>query len=254
MATSGLGSVLDLYVRSPGMTQRIFKAVVLDVITDSLMSIPLGHWLSKNNVGIFSYLSRGALSCLLIDLAIAPIQLLRSEIIVFKHFDWRSLQMNGRILPIFLPNLLRIVLDVALGKMARPLKSRWLAFVLQFGHGLSLPLYQRGLELGLVLSAGAGIYLCRTVVEIVRTRLDLAVLNGDSDHTVIPIDETFEGGLSEGLSSTKDYDVWQTMSRYLIVATAPTAVVYACSWLAMPLIGMVLQTETVSQWSYLSWK
>lgn len=95
------------------------------------------------------------------------------------------------------------------------------------------------LELGILMFITPMLGILNVYLEVFRTRRDLLVLNGDSDHSILPIDETYEGALLDGLTNNKNYSVTDACSRYLYVSTIPSnlillvakcATYFACMW------------------------
>lgn len=227
MNTSNLKSVITLCGRTKKPIYRMAKCILLNTLIEKISGIPEINLSFDNDqklsssLLIWTFAYKAAVS-----VAMAPLRLLSTEIIVFQRFDWRSLQLNTRIIPIFVPNLL-----LGITGMLRLLSFRVIAkFMRKASHTLSTGTLTRSLGLpvlGIIVSAVAcsGLICAEILIEIIRVRTDLLVLNGDSAHSILPLDESYEGGMVQAAVGVPDYDVMDTAFRYAKLCTLPSVIV-----------------------------
>lgn len=228
MNTETIGSILSLYRQLPRATYRLTKAVAINLIADHLMAIPEGNMMQafsqqRGSKSIALWMALSSLACL----GIAPLRLLSTETIVFKRFDWRSLQLNSKMLPIFVPNLVTNITRCAGSVVFSRLADRTCELITRFSRGQHLNHDRLGIEIGFLACATSMLVMLNVFSEILRIRNDLLVLNGDSEHSILPIDETYEGALQEGLGNSEHYSVIDACRRYLCIATLPSIIFIA---------------------------
>lgn len=241
METDNLTSVLSLYSNLPRASYRMIKVVVLNMILEKAVLLVD----SKSN-NYFRNSSKKALAyrfitAILGSFLIAPLRLLATELSVFRRFDWRFLQMNSKILPIFFPNLLFTLAQIALTSILGSIQDQCSrSFTFPFS-GWYVVVRRTGLK-SLGLAAAAIVFLCLyLMIDIIRVRTDLLVLN--SEHGIVHVDESFEGGLAMAATSNKHYTIGDTVRRYTRISLLPQAIVFS-------LLGCynTLAAEVLSKW------
>lgn len=247
MATADLSSVLSLYRQLPRSTSRILKASLVNLVADRLVTWPCS-WLARRLLQrnfahrhpVRSFVVAGLFEALA-TLWAAPVRLLATELIVFKRFDWRFLQLNTKIMPIFLPNLTNAAISFLLYQLSDSFLEKFNDLLEGLAENPSIATSKLGKALGLVLLSTVFLLGCEALVEVWRVKADLLVLNGDS--TVIEVDDSYNGDVRE-IASTKDYSVKNALKRYAAVYGLPVAFAYLVAGFSAPIIGQFRERNT----------
>lgn len=224
MRTASITSILSLYRELPRAKSRLLKVALLNVLTQRAISMADIRLQGCVSAGSKRGRAIRTASTLILSVLIAPVRLLSTEISVFERFDWRFLQMNSKMLPIFIPNLACTALQLGLSKILTLILDKCSTFAVRVARDTQLPIWRTGPEILLLLGGGFILLYCRIISEVVRVRTDLLILN--SEQSVLPIDESFEGGLTTAAVSNEHYDVMDTVRRYIRIALIPETAIY----------------------------
>ena len=236
MATAGLPSLLGMYRHLPRAKRRLLQALLVQWATESLSEsarhLSLRHLIHSQPASMVleSMCEIAAYT------ALAPLRLLTTELSVFRRFDWRCVHLNSKILPIFLPNLCSGMLKGACSYFLQPQLTKMVNNLIPRASAPTLDMaYHLLPNLGLILCMSAVLLPCRVLSDIIRIRTDLYVLNGDSDHSIIPIDDTYENDVVASGLRTEDYDYYDAATRYLAVSVLPRFLIEFLRLVAVPL-------------------
>lgn len=242
MVTSDLSSVLSLYHHLPNAKSRIFRASLTNMLADRLVSWPCA-WLASKLASSSTRQRRpivvlllSALFELLITTATAPLRLLATELIVFRHFDWRFVQLNSKLFPIFLPNLASALISFLLFQLSDIMLDRFSDLITIMADGPTIPIYKIGMTFSLIVTSTLMLFGCQALAEIWRVKADLLVLNGEN--TIVPVDETYEGEFSDLIHP--QYSLLDALKRYTRVCGVPVAFSYLLAGFSTPLISQLL--------------
>lgn len=224
MKTATLTSVLSLYKNLPRAKCHFLKIAFLNMLTEQAMLTADAYCTRHGSRGRGIDLAKRAGTALVSSLILSPSRLLGTELSVFARFDWRFLQLNSKIIPIFVPNLCSTMLQFAISTVSTLAMEKFARLDLHAMNADRYTVCRAVVEIFFLLSAAAVLTGGHVMSEIVRIRIDLSILN--SDRGIVPIDETFEGGFSDAAISTDHYNVMDTFQRYLRVNLLPSGLIY----------------------------